>query len=85
MNGRDDPAERLGEGGRRMAAAGVDSESLRFVTRREYHVSCNWKVFCDNYLDGGYHVPFAHPALADGVAGPSQDRTLTRVLSLTTL
>ena len=25
------------------------------------------QVFCDNYLDGGYHVPFAHPSLADGL------------------
>ncbi|KAH7427044.1 hypothetical protein KP509_10G027900, partial [Ceratopteris richardii] len=24
-------------------------------------------VFCDNYLDGGYHVPFAHKDLADGL------------------
>ena len=39
-----------------------------FVARREYRLRCNWKVFADNYLDGGYHVPFAHPALvADGV------------------
>ena len=37
------------------------------VARREFSVACNWKVFCDNYLDGGYHVPFAHPALAEGV------------------
>lgn len=21
-------------------------------------------MFCDNYLDGGYHVPIAHPGLA---------------------
>ena len=25
----------------------------------------------DNYLDGGYHVEFAHPALADGLEGSS--------------
>ncbi|XP_049932963.1 choline monooxygenase, chloroplastic isoform X5 [Nymphaea colorata] len=24
-------------------------------------------VFCDNYLDGGYHVPYAHGALAAGL------------------
>mgnify|MGYP002856253902 CR=1 FL=1 len=45
-----------------------DLAGLRFVQRREYPLACNWKVFVDNYLDGGYHVPFAHPALvADGV------------------
>lgn len=45
-----------------------DPKSMRFVARREYRLRCNWKVFADNYLDGGYHVPFAHPALvADGV------------------
>lgn len=36
---------------------------LRFVARREYAVACDWKVYCDNYLDGGYHVNYVHPAL----------------------
>ena len=26
-------------------------------------VQCNWKVFVDNYLDGGYHVPILHKDL----------------------
>jgi choline monooxygenase len=39
-------------------------ESLRFVERREYRVACNWKVYVDNYLDGGYHVNTVHPGLA---------------------
>src|SRR5256886_8292263 len=25
--------------------------------RSMYDIHCNWKVFVDNYLDGGYHVP----------------------------
>jgi choline monooxygenase len=37
---------------------------LRFFERREYQLGCNWKVFVDNYLDGGYHVNTVHPALA---------------------
>jgi choline monooxygenase len=37
---------------------------LAFGGRREYTLSCNWKVFVDNYLDGGYHVPHLHPSLA---------------------
>lgn len=37
---------------------------LTFVARREYEIKCNWKVFVDNYLDGGYHVPYLHKGLA---------------------
>lgn len=50
---------------RRVAHLGV--ESLRFVERREYSLACNWKVFVDNYLDGGYHVNTVHPDLADAL------------------
>ena len=39
-------------------------ESLLFVQQVRYEVGCNWKVFVDNYLDGGYHVPHMHPSLA---------------------
>ena len=39
-------------------------DGMRFVARREYRLRCNWKVFVDNYLDGGYHVPVAHTDLA---------------------
>ncbi len=35
-----------------------------FVARREYRLGCNWKVYVDNYLDGGYHVNTIHPGLA---------------------
>jgi choline monooxygenase len=38
--------------------------SLRFAGRKEYRLGCNWKVFIDNYLDGGYHVNTIHPGLA---------------------
>jgi len=37
--------------------------TLNFFHRREYEISCNWKVFVDNYLDGGYHVPHLHKGL----------------------
>lgn len=37
---------------------------LHFVERREWELRCNWKVFVDNYLDGGYHVPHLHHGLA---------------------
>jgi choline monooxygenase len=36
---------------------------LQFLERREYVLGCNWKVFVDNYLDGGYHVPHLHAGL----------------------
>lgn len=39
-------------------------ETLRCVGRKEYVLECNWKVFVDNYLDGGYHVNAIHPSLA---------------------
>ena len=52
----------------------LDLESLHFVDRREYVVACNWKVFVDNYLDGGYHVNTVHPGLA-GVLDYSRYRT----------
>lgn len=39
-------------------------ESLEFVERRTYDLACNWKVFVDNYLDGGYHVNTLHRSLA---------------------
>ena len=36
---------------------------LHWFERRHYHFDCNWKVFVDNYLDGGYHVPYLHKGL----------------------
>ena len=36
---------------------------LRFVERRSYIQNCNWKVYVDNFLDGGYHVPHMHKGL----------------------
>ena len=36
---------------------------LHWMERRRYVLNCNWKVFVDNYLDGGYHVPHLHKGL----------------------
>jgi choline monooxygenase len=36
---------------------------LKFYERRSYTLDCNWKVYVDNYLDGGYHVPHMHKGL----------------------
>ncbi len=38
-------------------------ERLQWHERRRYTVNCNWKVYVDNYLDGGYHVPHLHKEL----------------------
>jgi choline monooxygenase len=37
--------------------------NLHWVERHHYMLDCNWKVFVDNYLDGGYHVPHVHQGL----------------------
>jgi len=42
----------------------LGADELVFAARRTYALACNWKVFVDNYLDGGYHVPHLHRALA---------------------
>lgn len=38
-------------------------KQLHFFERRSYELNCNWKVYVDNYLDGGYHVPYLHKGL----------------------
>ncbi len=54
--------------------AGLGLDALRFAGRREYRLACNWKIFVDNYLDGGYHINTVHPGLA-GVLDYAQYRT----------
>ena len=41
----------------------LDLGNLHWMERRHYTFDCNWKVFVDNYLDGGYHVPYLHKGL----------------------
>jgi choline monooxygenase len=41
----------------------LDFSELKFVERRSYVQQCNWKVYVDNFLDGGYHVPHMHKGL----------------------
>jgi choline monooxygenase len=43
--------------------APLNLNALHFFERRAYTLNCNWKVFVDNYLDGGYHVPHLHKGL----------------------
>jgi len=41
----------------------LDISKLSWFEQRRYILNCNWKVFVDNYLDGGYHVPHLHKGL----------------------
>src|SRR5580765_2862184 len=43
--------------------SGLSLAKLSWFQRRRYVLNCNWKVFVDNYLDGGYHVPHLHKGL----------------------
>lgn len=53
--------------------AGLNLAKLHWFERRRYVLNCNWKVFVDNYLDGGYHVPHLHKGL-DSVLDYSEYR-----------
>lgn len=66
-------AEHLSPMPERVAAGLAD---LQFSHRQSYDLECNWKVYVDNYLDGGYHVNTVHPELA-GMLDYSQYRTET--------
>lgn len=46
---------------KRVAPLGVSK--LHYFSSHVYDIHCNWKVFIDNYLDGGYHVPHLHKGL----------------------
>jgi choline monooxygenase len=46
---------------KRVAPLGISK--LHYFDSRSYDIHCNWKVFIDNYLDGGYHVPHLHKGL----------------------
>ena len=37
-------------------------ETFTYAQRIQREISCNWKTYVDNYLEG-YHVPLLHPSL----------------------
>lgn len=47
----------------RIAGAGIDVTSLRFVQRAESELDANWKIVSENFLEC-YHCPTAHPGFA---------------------
>jgi choline monooxygenase len=61
----DPHARPLGEflGGLVKRVAPLGLGRLHHFATRIYDIHCNWKVFVDNYLDGGYHVPHLHKGL----------------------
>jgi choline monooxygenase len=72
-------APRLAELERRLAAFPGE---LAFVARATYELDCNWKVFADNYLDGGYHIAHLHHGLADELDLPSYTTEVFDKLSI---
>jgi choline monooxygenase len=51
-------------GGLVTQVAPLGVSKLHYFDSRSYDIACNWKVFVDNYLDGGYHVPHLHKGLS---------------------
>lgn len=43
--------------------APLNGDNIQFHQRVSYDLNCNWKIYVDNYLDGGYHVPILHKGL----------------------
>ena len=55
--------EMLGDVPERIARAGIDVDSLRFLERSESELAANWKIVVENYLEC-YHCPVAHPGFS---------------------
>jgi choline monooxygenase len=60
-NSKREPAVAESELGKQIESLNLGD--LHWFERRRYELKCNWKVFVDNYLDGGYHVPHLHKGL----------------------
>jgi choline monooxygenase len=44
----------------------VPWDTLSATDSKSYEVGAHWALYCDNYLEG-FHIPFVHPALAQGL------------------
>jgi choline monooxygenase len=64
-------AEFLEDVPEQVAEAGIDVDSLRFLTRAESEYEANWKICTENFLEC-YHCPVAHPGFS-GVMDVSPD------------
>ena len=56
-------AETLEDVPERIAAAGIDVDALRFLSRAESEYEANWKICAENFLEC-YHCPTAHPGFS---------------------
>ncbi len=56
--------------------------TLKHLHRRVYSIKCNWKVYIDNYLDGGYHIPHLHKGLASELDLPTYKTTVQPTTSI---
>jgi len=56
-------AETLRDLPERVAAAGVDVDTLEFRLRSEWESEANWKLACENFLEC-YHCQIAHPGFS---------------------
>lgn len=48
-------------------AANYRMDELTYVGGRKWRIACNWKMYVDNYMEG-YHIPFIHPGLNQGLS-----------------
>ncbi len=59
-----------------------DLKSFAFAGSRSWELRCNWKVYVDNFLDGGYHISSIHPSLESQLDGASYRTTTFEGYSL---
>jgi choline monooxygenase len=59
-------AEFLEDVPERIAAAGVDVDRIRFLSRDESEYEANWKLCAENFLEC-YHCPVAHPGFSAAI------------------
>eukprot|EP01023_Acetabularia_acetabulum_P004269 TRINITY_DN11781_c0_g1_i1.p1 TRINITY_DN11781_c0_g1~~TRINITY_DN11781_c0_g1_i1.p1 ORF type:complete len:382 (+),score=19.18 TRINITY_DN11781_c0_g1_i1:302-1447(+) len=71
----------LGDGGDTLLKSGI-CDKFNFVSRTTYTIQCNWKVYCDNFLDGGYHIEFGHKNLENCIDMKSYSNEVFSNLSI---
>jgi choline monooxygenase len=59
-------------------------QDLKYYISKTYTVNCNWKIFIDNYCDGGYHVPYLHKTLNSQIEMNSYKTILDEKFSIQT-
>lgn len=57
-----DPQVFFGDMMKRVSWMPLEEFVFRPDLGREFHVKCNWALYCENYLEG-FHIPFVHAGL----------------------